>query len=107
MYATAGTLDPITLRKSAVTVDLTARGCALHAPLTGNLSQHAQAKVTSALRRNMIQMRYGMRLKGVSVRADDGVLTVDAVASKFAITQWLDSGDFVDAVDAAVRSVVN
>ena len=103
MFVSCGTLAPVTLKRSAATVDVTARGCDLSVPYTGTLTPHKRALFTSTLRQRMITMRYGTRLKGLTVSTDDQVLTVTAVASNFAIRQWLDSGDFIAAVDAAVR----
>jgi hypothetical protein len=104
MFVSSGTYEPVALRKSAATVGMGTGRCDLHVPYTGTLSAQCQAKLTSALRRQMIEMRYGTRLKGLSVRTDDQVLTVTAVASNYAIQQWLDSGEFIGAVDSAVRS---
>jgi hypothetical protein len=103
MFISSGTLEPITLKRSAATVGMGAGCCDLRVPYTGTLTAQTQSVVTSALRRHMIQMRYGTRLKGLSVSTGDQVLTVTAVASNYAIQQWLDSGEFIDAVDSAVR----
>lgn len=103
MFVSAGTLEPLALKTSAATVGMKPGCCDLSVPYTGTLTPQAQAAVTSALRRLMIQMRYGTRLKGVAVRTDAQVLTVTATASNFAIKQWLDSGEFIAAVDSAVR----
>lgn len=103
MFAPAATLEPLTLKKSAAAASMKPGCCDLTVPYTGTLSTQDQKAVTSTLRRLMIEMRYGTRLKGVSVSAGDQVLTVTATASNFAIKQWLDSGEFIDAVDSAVR----
>ncbi len=103
MFVSAGTLEPLALKTSAATVGMKPGGCDLSVPYTGTLTPQAQSVVTSALRRTMIQMRYGTRLKGVAVSTGDQVLTVTASASAFAIKQWLDSGEFIAAVDSAVR----
>jgi hypothetical protein len=102
MYVSTGTLEPVALRKSAATVGMKAGGCDLRVPYTGTLTPQSQSVITSALRRLMIEMRYGARLKGLSVSTNDQVLTVTAVASNFAIKKWLDSGEFIAAVDSAV-----
>ena len=64
--------------------------------------QLVRGNVQSALRRLIIELRYGTRLKGLSVTACDQVLTITAVATNFTIKQWLDSGELVAAVDSAV-----
>lgn len=102
MYAPAEMLAPVALRPSAATVGRRPGSCDLRVPYTGTLTSQTTSVVTSALRQRMIQMRYGTRLKGVSVSTGDGVLTVTATASNFAIDQWLTSGEFVNAVEAAV-----
>ncbi|MBJ7469988.1 MAG: hypothetical protein JHD16_01740 [Solirubrobacteraceae bacterium] len=103
MFISTGTLEPLALRKSAATVGMKQGGCDLHVPYTGTLTPQAQATLTSALRRLMVQMRYGTRLKGLSVSAEEQVLTVTPVASNYAIQQWLDSGELMAAVDLALR----
>lgn len=103
MYVSSGTLEPVALRRSAATITLRPGGCELRVPYTGSLTSQSQTAVTCALRRLMIEMRYGTRLKGVTVTTEDQVLTVSAVASHFAIGKWVDSGEFIAAVDAAVR----
>lgn len=103
MFVSAGTLEPLALKKSAATVGMKPGCCDLSVPYTGTLTPKGQAVMTSALRRLMIEMRYGTRLKGVSVSTGDQVLTVTATASNFAINQWLESGEFIAAVDSAVR----
>lgn len=95
--------EPVTLRQSGLAVTLLPGGGEFRIPYTGTLTPAAQAVITSALRRLMIEMRYGTRLKGLTVSACDQVLTVTTVASHFAISQWLESGEFAAAVDAAVR----
>ncbi len=102
MFVTAEMLQPVTLKRSAATVGTKPGSCDLRMPYTGTLTPQTKAIVTSALRQRMIEMRYGTRLKGLTVSAGDQVLTVTAVASDFAIQQWLDSGEFVAAVENAV-----
>lgn len=102
MFVHSGTLEPVALRKSAATVGLRPGGCELRVPYTGTLTSQSQSAITSSLRRLMIEMRYGTRLKGLSVSAGDQVLTVSATASHFAIEKWVSSGEFIAAVDAAV-----
>lgn len=103
MFVSSGTLAPVALKRSAASVGMKPSGCDLSVPYTGTLTPQKKAVLTSALRQRMIAMRYGTRLKGLSVSTDDQILTVTAVASNFAIRQWLDSGEFIAAVDSAVR----
>lgn len=104
MFVSTGTLEPLALKKSAATVGMEPGRCELHVPYTGTLTPQSQAAVTSNLRRLMIQMRYGTRLKGLTVSAGDQVLTISPVASNYAIKQWLDSGELIAAVDTAFRA---
>lgn len=103
MFVSAGTLEPLALKTSAVSASLASGRCELHVPYTGTLTPQSQAAVTSTLRRLMIQMRYGTRLKGLHVSADDQILTVSPVASDYTLQQWLDSGELVAAVEKAFR----
>lgn len=103
MFAPAEMIAPVALKPSAATVGRRPGSCDLLVPYTGTITSQTRSAMTSSLRQRMIQMRYGTRLKGVAVQAQDGVLTVTATASNFAIEQWLSSGEFVDAVEAAVR----
>lgn len=104
MFTSTGTLEPLSLKKSAATAHTDAGRCELQVPYTGTLTPQSQAAVTSNLRRLMIQMRYGTRLKGLTVSAGDQVLTVSPVASNYAIKQWLDSGELIAAVESAFRA---
>lgn len=103
MSVPAEMVQPVALKRSAATVGMKPGSCDLLMPYTGTLTPKTKALITSALRQRMIEMRYGTRLKGLTVSTSDQVLTVTAVASNFAIQQWLDSGEFVAAVEAAVR----
>ncbi|MDO9355816.1 MAG: hypothetical protein Q7T55_19115 [Solirubrobacteraceae bacterium] len=102
MFVPSTTIAPLSLRKSAASVRLTSRGCDLRVPYSGTLTPQTRSALTSTLRRLMIQMRYGTRLKGLTVSTDDSILTVSAVASTYAVQKWLDSGEFIDAVETAV-----
>ena len=103
MYASA-TLAPLALRTSAATVDLTAAGrCELRVPYTGTLTSQTEKAITSSLRQLLVELRYGTRLRGLSVRADDDTLTIEPVATSFALRQWLESGELLGAVEAAAR----
>lgn len=103
MYASA-TLAPLALRTSAATIDLTAPGrCALRVPYTGTLTSQTQTAITSSLRQRLVELRYGTRLRGLSVSSDDGTITVEPVATAFALRQWVESGELLGAVEAAAR----
>ncbi|MBO9532601.1 MAG: hypothetical protein J7513_06490 [Solirubrobacteraceae bacterium] len=103
MYASA-TLAPLALRTSAATVDVTAPGrCALRVPFTGTLTSQTQTAMTSSLRKLLVELRYGTRLRGLSVSLDDDTIVIEPVATTFALRQWLDSGELIGAVEAAAR----
>jgi hypothetical protein len=102
MYASA-TLAPLALRTSAATADMTAGRCELRVPYTGNLSAQAQTAMTSSLRKLLVELRYGTRLRGLTVSVDDQMLTITPVATNFALRQWLESGELLGAVEAAAR----
>lgn len=104
MFVSAGTLEPLALKKSAATASLEPGRFELQVPYTGTLTPQSQAAVTSNLRRLMIQMRYGTRLKGLTVSAGDQVLTIAPVASNYTIRQWLESGELLAAVETAFRA---
>ncbi|MDQ8044842.1 MAG: hypothetical protein AAGC46_11040 [Solirubrobacteraceae bacterium] len=103
MFVSSGTLEPLALRTSAASAQMKANSCDFRVPYTGTLTRQTQSKVASAMRRLIIEMPYGARLKGLSVTTQDQVLTVSAVATSFAIKHWVESGEFIAAVDAAVR----
>lgn len=103
MYATA-TLAPLALRTSAATADMTAGRCELRVPYSGTLTSQTQSALTSSLRRLLVGLRYGTRLRGLEVTADDHTLTVSTIATDFALRQWLASGELVGAVEAAARA---
>lgn len=106
MYATA-TLAPLTLRTSAATASMTAGRCELHVPYTGTLTSQTQSALTSSLRKLLVELRYGTRLRGLTVEADDQMLTISPVATNFALRQWLESGELVGAVEAAARHALS
>ncbi|MFT4034712.1 MAG: hypothetical protein QM679_03945 [Patulibacter sp.] len=103
MYASA-TLAPLALKTSAATVALTTKGrCELRVPYTGTLTRQTQTTITSSLRRQLVELRYGTRLRGLSVSAADEILTIQPVATDFALRQWVESGELLGAVEAAAR----
>jgi len=102
MYASA-TLAPLALRTSAATASMTAGRCELRVPFTGTLTSQTQAALTSSLRKLLVELRYGTRLRGLTVSADDHTLTITPVATNFALRQWLESGELLGAVEAAAR----
>jgi hypothetical protein len=103
MYAST-TLAPLALRTSAATVDMTTGGrCELRVPYTGTLTAQTQSAITSSLRKLLVELRYGTRLRGLTVSARDEVLTIEPVATSFALRQWLESGELLGAVEAAAR----
>jgi hypothetical protein len=97
------TYEPPAVRNSAATVGLSQGRCELRVPYVGHLTRQTETAVACALRQLLIELRYGMRLKGLTVAAGEQVLTVSIVASNFALQQWLDSGELVAAVDCAFR----
>lgn len=102
MYAST-TLAPLALRTSAATTRVSGGRCELRVPYTGTLTTQTQAKITSSLRKLLVELRYGTRLRGLEVSADGHELTVTPVATSFAIRQWLESGELVAAVERAAR----
>ncbi len=103
MYAST-TLAPLALRTASATAQIgTAGRCELRVPFTGTLTSQTQATLTSSLRKQLVQLRYGTRLRGLEVQVDEQELTIMPVATNFAIRQWLESGELIAAVEAAAR----
>jgi hypothetical protein len=102
MYASA-TLAPLALRTSAATASMTAGRCELRVPFTGTLTAQTKATLTSSLRKHLVELRYGTRLRGLEVTVSGDELTITPVATNFAIQQWLSSGELLGAVEAAAR----
>lgn len=100
MYASA-TLAPLALRTSAATADVAPGRCELHVPFTGTMTSQTQAALTSSLRKLLVELRYGTRLRGLTVSAEDDILTIAPVATNFALRQWLESGELIGAVERA------
>lgn len=102
MYASA-TLAPLALRTSAASANLTAGRCELRVPFTGTMTSQVRSTLTSSLRRHLVELRYGTRLRGLEVAVDGDELRITPVATAFAIRQWLESGELMAAVEAAAR----
>ncbi len=103
MYASA-TLAPLALKTANATVRVGAAGrCELRVPFTGTLTSQTRATLTSSLRKQLVQLRYGTRLRGLEVVVDEQEVTIMPIATTFAIRQWLDSGELLAAVEAAAR----
>jgi hypothetical protein len=103
MYASA-TLAPLALKTASATAHVSAAGrCELRVPYTGTLTSQTQSALTSSLRKLLVELRYGTRLRGLEVTTDEQELLIRPVATAFAIRQWLESGELLTAVEAAAR----